>query len=109
MAISNLAAIETMQTSRPKPVFLSAEWRDLVMLNYAVDPALLHQYVPSGTALDSFEGKIYVSLVGFRFCRTKMFGAISVPFHANFLEVNLRFYVRRREGSGDRRGVVFIS
>ena len=108
MAISNSAAIETMQTSRPKSVFLSAEWRDLVMLNYEVDPALLHQYVPLGTVLDSFEGKTYVSLVGFRFCRTKMFGVFSIPFHANFLEVNLRFYVRR-EGSEERRGVVFIS
>src|SRR5258708_12055949 len=109
MEISNRSVSGAGQASRRKPICLSAEWRDLVMLNYAVEPTLLHQYVPSGTALDSFEGKTYVSLVGFRFCRTKMFGAISVPFHANFLEVNLRFYVRRREGSGDRRGVVFIS
>ncbi len=36
---------------------LSAEWRDLVMLNYEVDPDLLRKHVPSGTALDSFEGK----------------------------------------------------
>ena len=92
-----------------KRVFLSAEWRDLVMLNYEVDPAVLLQYVPPGTSLDSFQGKTYVSLVGFRFCRTKLLGRFPIPFHSNFDEVNLRFYVRRKESGEERRGVVFIA
>ena len=95
--------------SLSKQVFLSAEWQDLVMLNYEVDPGLLNRYVPLGTALDSFNGRTYVSLVGFRFCHTKLLGLFPVPFHADFDEVNLRFYVRRKEGGDDRRGVVFIA
>ena len=79
------------------------------MLNYEVDSRLLAKYVPCGTALDSFIGKTYVSLVGFRFCRTKLFGTVAVPLHSNFDEVNLRFYVRRKEGDENRRGVVFIA
>lgn len=78
------------------------------MLNYEVDPALLREYVPRGTELDSFGGRTYVSLVGFRFLRTKLYGYLPLPFHSNFDEVNLRFYVRRRADDGDRRGVVFI-
>jgi hypothetical protein len=96
-------------TSQSKRVFLSAEWRDLVMLNYDVEPSLLNRHVPPGTSLDSFQGRTYVSLVGFRFCRTKLLGHFPVPFHADFDEVNLRFYVRRKEGDEDRRGVVFIA
>ena len=88
-------------------VFLTAVWRDLTMLNYAVDPALLRPFVPVGTELDSFEGKTYVSLVGFRFLQTRVRG-IRVPFHQNFEEVNLRFYVRRDHTDGPRRGVAFI-
>ena len=96
------------QTSNER-VFLWAEWRDLVMLNYEVDPGLLRDYVPRGTELDSFRGGTLVSLVGFRFLRTKLFGVLPLPFHSNFDEVNLRFYVRRRASDGDdRRGVVFI-
>jgi uncharacterized protein len=95
--------------SRSKRVFLSAEWRDLVMLNYEIDPSLLTRHVPLGTSLDSFQGRTYVSLVGFRFCRTKLLGHFPIPFHANFDEVNLRFYVRRKEAADDRRGVVFIA
>ena len=79
------------------------------MLNYEVEPSLLNRYVPAGTTLDSFEGRAYLSLVGFQFCRTKLFGCLSVPLHVNFDEVNLRFYVRRREGDEDKRGVVFIA
>lgn len=89
-------------------IFLSTEWRDLLMLNYESDPALLRRFVPRGTELDSFEGTTYVSLVGLRFARTKLFGMISVPFHSDFDEINLRIYVRRGEGSEIRRGVMFI-
>jgi uncharacterized protein YqjF (DUF2071 family) len=95
--------------SRPDKIFLSAEWRDLIMLNYEVDPTILQKYVPAGTELDSFAGKTYVSLVGFRFCHTKLLGAIPIPFHTEFEEINLRFYVRHREGDEIRRGVVFIA
>jgi uncharacterized protein len=95
--------------SPTETVFLTAEWRDLAMLNFEVDPRLLDKYVPSGTALDSFLGKTYVSLVGFRFCHTKLFGSLTVPLHSDFDEVNLRFYVRRKEGDEYRRGVVFIA
>ncbi|HEV8075822.1 MAG TPA: DUF2071 domain-containing protein [Candidatus Acidoferrum sp.] len=94
---------------RPEKIFLSAEWRDLLMLNYEVDSSCLQQYVPAGTELDSFQGKTYVSLVGFRFGRTELFGTIPIPFHTEFEEINLRFYVRRREDNEIRRGVVFIA
>jgi uncharacterized protein YqjF (DUF2071 family) len=89
--------------------FLTAEWRDLAMLNYHVKPALLAGYVPQGTTLDSFEGKTHVSLVGFCFSKTRLWGKIAVPFHTEFEEVNLRFYVRRKVGGQERRGVCFIA
>jgi uncharacterized protein len=94
---------------RPDKIFLSAEWRDLLMLNYEVNPSCLRKYIPAGTELDSFQGKTYVSLVGFRFCHTKLLGIFPIPLHTEFEEINLRFYVRRSTGGGTRRGVVFIA
>ncbi len=88
-------------------VFLTADWRHLAMLNYEVDPTLLAKFVPAGTELDRWSGRIFVSLVGFRFLKTRVRG-IPIPFHCNFDEVNLRFYVRRSVGGEIRRGVVFI-
>lgn len=87
--------------------FLTAEWHTLAMLNYIVDPALLAPLIPRGTELDQFGGKTYVSLVGFRFERARVRG-LWVPFHSDFDEVNLRFYVRREQAGEARRGVVFV-
>ena len=79
------------------------------MINYEVDPAVLTHLVPAGTELDEFGGRVFVSMVGFLFLKTRIFG-IPIPWHVDFEEVNLRFYVRRRaEGEADwRRGAVFI-
>ena len=91
----------------PKPVFLRAEWRKLVMANYEVEPSILTTYIPSGTEIDLWQGRCYVSLVGFMFLNTKILG-VPIPFHRNFEEVNLRFYVRYQEEGEWKRGVVFI-
>lgn len=84
-------------------IFLTAEWKHIVMLNYAVERSLLDPYVPSGTVLDFFEGRTYLSLIGFLFNRSRVLG-LSIPFHQSFEEINIRFYVNR-EG---KRGAVFI-
>lgn len=88
-------------------VFLEARWRDLVMLNWIIDSAVLARRVPVGTELDLFEGQCFISLVAFRFQDTRVCG-IPVPGHRDFEEINLRFYVKRQEGGETRRGVVFI-
>jgi len=95
------------RTAIQQSIFLTAEWRDLVMLNYEVDGALLEQHVPAATELDTWHGKVFVSLVGFLFLNTRVFG-VPIPLHRNFEEVNLRFYVRRQAQGEVHRGVVFI-
>ena len=87
--------------------FLTAKWHNLIMLNYEVKPLLLQEYVPNGTTLDFYDGKCYVSLVAFQFLDTKVF-SFSIPYHIDFEEVNLRFYVKRKTKEGMKRGVVFI-
>lgn len=87
--------------------FLTARWQDLIMANYEVDPSLLESRLPSGTSLDLHDGKCFVSLVGFMFLDTRVLDFL-VPFHVNFEEVNLRFYVVRETEDEIRRGVVFV-
>ena len=87
--------------------FLTAKWLNLAMINYEVDPEMLVPYVPCGTEIDTWNGKTLMSVVGFLFKDTRVSG-IRIPFHVNFEEVNLRFYVRRRRRDELRRGVVFI-
>lgn len=87
--------------------FLTAEWRNLIMANYEIAPEALAAFVPPGTELDYRRGRCYISLVGFLFINTRVLG-LSIPFHRNFEEVNLRFYVRSQDEGEWKRGVVFI-
>jgi len=90
------------------PVFLTAEWRKLIMAQYEIKPKRLMPYLPAGLEFDLFQGRCYVSLVAFLFDRVRLKG-FSIPFHTRFEEINLRFYVKRREPDGSiKRGVVFI-
>ncbi|CAA9202915.1 hypothetical protein FLA105534_04317 [Flavobacterium bizetiae] len=87
--------------------FLKAEWKNLALFNYEVDAKILEKYLPAGTEIDFWNNKCYVSLVGFMFENTKVLG-LKIPFHIDFEEVNLRFYVKRFENGEWKRGVVFI-
>ena len=88
--------------------FLRAKWQNLIMANYEIDSNCLLPYLPKGVELDYFQGKTYVSLVGFLFQDTSIFN-IPIPQIGTFEEVNLRFYVVRKIGNELRRGVVFIN
>jgi uncharacterized protein len=94
-------------SSPPRRPFLTAEWRTLAMLNYEVDPALVQPLAPRGTEIDFWEGRTYVSMVGFLFLGTRLLG-VPPPLHRNFEEVNLRFYLRRETAGEVRRGVAFV-
>ena len=115
------------EENRVRP-FLTAEWRNLVMLNYEVEAGVLRRYVPSGVELDAFEGKTYVSVVGFQFLGTRLGGrvvsqqcdmsrhgchrcSIAAPLHLTFnseiamLPFGRIIIILRMEQLGGRRGI----
>ena len=77
------------------------------MLNFAAEPGLLEPLLPQGTELDFHDGQTFLSVVGFLFFDTVVFG-LPIPRHRDFEEVNLRFYVRRKNAGDWRRGVAFV-
>ncbi|HMX58036.1 MAG TPA: DUF2071 domain-containing protein [Leptospiraceae bacterium] len=103
-----MEASSQKQANTDGKIFLTADWRHLLLVNYEVNPDILAPHVPRGVELDLFGGKCFVSLVGFMFLRTRLLGKLPIPFHTNFEEINLRFYVKRKEGEETRRGVCFL-
>lgn len=96
-----------ISTTKTLKKFLTARWHNLVMANYQVSPELLHDFLPPGVELDFWNDECYASLVAFEFLETRVRG-LTIPFHVNFEEVNLRFYVKRELPDEIRRGVVFV-
>ncbi|HET8854857.1 MAG TPA: DUF2071 domain-containing protein [Salinimicrobium sp.] len=87
---------------------LTCHWRNLAFANYIISPEILEKYLPSYTKIDYFDRKCYVSLVGFQFKDIEIAG-VKIPFYTDFEEINLRFYVKRFDGTTWRKGTVFIS
>lgn len=91
-----------------RSVFLKAEWRKLIMINYEVDPESILPYLPAHTEPDLYRGKCMVSIVGFLFLNTRVKG-FKIFNHIDFEEVNLRFYNTFKTPTGElRRGTTFI-
>lgn len=88
--------------------FLRANWENLIMANYEIEPSTLAPYLPKGVELDFYNNKTYVSLVGFMFKNTRLF-ELPIPFFGSFEEINLRFYVKKIENRKIKKGVVFIN
>ena len=87
--------------------FLTAEWKNLAVATFEIDKKLLGKYLPDNTEINGFDGKHFISLVGFMFSNPAFFG-FKAPFFRTFEEMNLRFYVKRKTQNGWRNGVVFI-
>ena len=75
------------------------------MLNYEIEPSILAPLARHRAGFVARED-LYKRR-GIPFLRTRVLG-LPIPFHQNFEEVNLRFYVRHLSHEGWRRGVVFI-
>ena len=86
-----------------RAAFLTAEWLHVLGVTWPADEELLRPHLPRGAQIDTLEGSPRVSIVAFRFRRTRLRG-VPIPLHVNFGEINLRFYVRL----DGRRAVVFI-
>ena len=85
---------------------MSQQWTDLLFLHWEYSIDEIQRTLPPDLKVDTFEGKAYLGIVPFfmrnirpRFCPI-------VPGISNFLELNLRTYVRDRSGSP---GVWFYS
>ena len=82
--------------------FLTATWSHLLNVTFKVPPELLLDKVPEGVELDIQDGYAFASVVAFDFLNTRVKG-IKIPFHVNFPEINLRFYIKHN----GKRGVMF--
>ena len=91
-----------MKTNTP---FLTAVWKELTLINFRLDPAMLTSILPTGLVPDLRDGDAYASVVAFDFEETKV-GGLPCPGYTSFPELNLRVYVRCEEAG--RRGVMFV-
>jgi uncharacterized protein len=85
----------------------NGHFRYLAFLNYRVERQLLEPFLAEGVELHLYNGICYISIVAFLFQNLQIQG-IPAPFHQEFEEVNLRFYVKQKTNQVEKTGVVFV-
>lgn len=84
------------------PYVMSQVWRNLLFAHWRVAPEDLQRLLPQPLEVDTFDGSAWIGVVPFRMCEIR--GRL-MPFCIDFLELNVRTYVKY----GARRGVYFFS
>jgi uncharacterized protein YqjF (DUF2071 family) len=97
--------IERQQPGRPLPVMFQ-RWMHLLFLHWPIPADLVQMTLPEGLLVDTFDGHAWLGIVPFFMRDVRPAGFISVPGISNFLELNLRTYVRDVLG---RPGIWFYS
>ena len=85
--------------------FMSQRWEELLLLHWPVEHNKLINLVPSDLELDLFEGRAWISVVGFKLTQLRISPVRWIPW-SDFWEINLRTYVRDRNG---KKGIWFYS
>jgi uncharacterized protein YqjF (DUF2071 family) len=77
----------------------------VLFLHWQLPVDVVRPHVPAGLDIDAQGGFAWVSIVPFRMARVRPRWLPPVSVMSNFLELNLRTYVRR----GDKPGIYFLS
>ena len=77
--------------SRPWTVHM--RWLDLAFIHCRIDASILERALPSGLALDRYEGEAWLGLVPFRMASVAPRGLPAFPRFSTFPEINVRTYV----------------
>jgi hypothetical protein len=80
-------------------------WVDLLFIHWPIQPALLRSLIPQPFEIDTFDGVGWIGVVPFGMIDIHFRGLPPLPLFSNFLELNVRTYVRWR----DKAGVYFFS
>jgi len=95
---------------RPWPVpsgpwIMRMTWEHLAFLHWPVPESTIQPHLPPGLELDTFEGTAWIGVVPFLMSDVRARGLPPFPSTSEFLELNVRTYVKR----DGRPGVWFFS
>jgi uncharacterized protein len=97
--------IERQIPPRQSPVMFQC-WRKLLFLHWQWDAGEIQKHLPIGLAIDCFDGSAWIGIVPFFMTGIRPAGFPPLPGISDFLELNLRTYVRDESG---RPGIWFFS
>jgi len=102
--------LSELNPARPWPLpqapwIMSQQWRNLTFVHYAIDPKMLHPFIPKGLELDTYHDQAWISIVVLQVHHLRLRFMPPIPGVLHFNQMNIRTYVRSSEG---KPGVYFL-
>lgn len=102
--------ILTFTDHRPFPLpygpwIMQQTWEDLLFAHWKVSPEFLSRKIPPTLELDLYKGEAYVAVTPFKMRDVKFRLLPPIPSAKDFLEVNVRTYVKKN----GKPGIYFFS
>jgi uncharacterized protein YqjF (DUF2071 family) len=73
-------------------------WRSLTFLHWAYEPTVIRRLLPKGLELETFDGAAWIGLTPFLLVNLRPPLIPALPWVSHFPEMNVRTYVRGRDG-----------
>ncbi len=89
-----------------RPFVMWQSWKRLLFLHWELDPTEIQRTLPKGLTVDPWHGQAWIGLIPFFMCGVRPRYCPTLPWLSDFLELNVRTYVRDASG---RPGVWFYS
>jgi uncharacterized protein YqjF (DUF2071 family) len=80
-------------------------WEELLFAHWRVPVEALREHVPADLEIDEHDGSAWLGITPFRVTGLRARGTLPLPFVSEFLELNVRTYVRAE----DKPGIWFFS
>jgi uncharacterized protein len=87
------------------PWIMAQSWHDLLFAHWPVKTEILRPLIPSGLAIDNFDGTAWIGIVPFSMTGVRLRGTPPLPWLSAFPELNVRTYVTAE----NKPGVWFFS
>lgn len=88
---------------------MAQSWHDLLFAHWPIPAETMRALIPPQLELDTFDGMAWVGVVPFRMSGVRPRYLPPVPWLSNFLEFNIRTYVRAPNAEDPKPGVYFFS
>lgn len=90
------AQLRERQPPVGQPGIMAQRWEHLLFLHWPFDPIAVQRTLPGGLSVDTYQDRAWIGIVPFRMRKVR---PVALPFlWSNFLELNLRTYVRDSRG-----------
>ncbi|GGF29016.1 hypothetical protein GCM10010954_30170 [Halobacillus andaensis] len=82
------------------PWVMTQRWEHLLFLHFPLNKETMGPYIPEGLTLDTYEGEAWITILPFVISDMHIRNLPPLPFVNNYLELNVRTYVKRNGVSG---------